>query len=231
MDVRTATEREMAVVTMLERSKYMEPAVWERSMIKEPAVWERNMVKEQAVWERNMTKELASLGEEHGQGAGSVGDKKSVKGKRNLSLLLREKREQLRQMRTNKFRRCDRVSSKDVSQEWVQDKSKVMVVIGSDAVTLYPIITKQESSNEVADAVMEGSLKWEGVNWKEATRYLALGRDEAWYRSSDLYRVLPWRKHKQGSRPGLTELGPMGLPQNASSFLGSKCMISQPSSL
>ena len=150
------------------------------------------------------------VGEEHGQGAGSVGEKKSVKGKRNLSLLLREKREQLRQKRTNKFKRCDRVSSKDVSQEWVQDKSKVMVVIGSDAVSLYPSMTKQESANEVADAVMESSLKWEGVNWKEATRYLALGRDEAWCRSSDLYRVLPWRKHKQGSRPGLTGVGPMG---------------------
>ena len=71
-------------------------------------------------------------------------------------------------------------------------------------------MTKQESANEVADAVMESSLKWEGVNWKEATRYLALGRDEAWCRSSDLYRVLPWRKHKQGSRPGLTGVGPMG---------------------
>ena len=56
-----------------------------------------------------------------------------MKGKRNLSLLLREKREQLRQKRTNKFQRCDRVSSKDVSQDWVQDKSKVMVVVGSDA--------------------------------------------------------------------------------------------------
>ena len=78
------------------------------------------------------------------------------------------------------------MSSKDVSQEWVQDKSKVMVAIGSDAVTLYPSMTKQESANEVADAVMESSLEWEGVNWKEATRYLALGRYEAWCRSSDL---------------------------------------------
>ena len=42
------------------------------------------------------------------------------------------------------------------------------------------------------------------------TQYRALGRDEAWCRSSDLYRVLPWRKHKQGSRPGLTGVGPMG---------------------
>ena len=36
-------------------------------------------------------------------------------------------------------------------------------------------MTKQESANEVADALMESSLKWEGVNWKEATWYLALG--------------------------------------------------------
>ena len=36
------------------------------------------------------------------------------------------------------YKRCNRVSSKDVGQEWVQDKSKVMVVIGFDAVSLYP---------------------------------------------------------------------------------------------
>ena len=47
----------------------------------------------------------------------------------------------------------------DVGQEWVQDKSKVMVGIGSDAVSLYPSLTKTESANKVADAVMESSIK------------------------------------------------------------------------
>ena len=71
-------------------------------------------------------------------------------------------------------------------------------------------MTKQKSADEVADAVLESSLKWEGVNWKEATRFLVLGRDETWCRSSKLWRVLPRRKHKKGTRPGLTGEGPLG---------------------
>jgi hypothetical protein len=50
----------------------------------------------------------------------------------------------------------------------------------------------------------------EGVNWKEAARFLVLGRDELWCRSSKLWRVLPRRKYKHGTRPGLTGVGPLG---------------------
>ena len=69
------------------------------------------------------------------------------RGNRNKAMLLREKREQLRDRRINGYKRCDRVNSKQVSQEWIQDKSKTMVVIGSDAVSLFPSLTKQESAD------------------------------------------------------------------------------------
>jgi hypothetical protein len=88
------------------------------------------------------------------------------------------------------------------------------MVIGSDAVSLFPSLTKQESADEVAEAVLESDLKWEGINWKEAVRYLALGRDEVWCRSSKLRRVLPWRKSNKGSRPGLRGVGPLGAEVN-----------------
>ena len=45
-----------------------------------------------------------------------------------------------------------------------------MVIIGTDAVSLYPSMTKPESADEVAEAVLESSLKWEGVNWKAMER-------------------------------------------------------------
>ena len=61
---------------------------------------------------------------------------------------MRETREQLKLRRTAGYKRCGRVSSKDVSQEWVQDRSRV--IIGRDAVSLYPSLTKEESANEVA---------------------------------------------------------------------------------
>ena len=61
------------------------------------------------------------------------------------------------------------MNSKEVSKEWVQDRSQTMVIIGSDAVSLYRSMTNQEAADEVAEAVMESNLKWKGVNWKEAT--------------------------------------------------------------
>ena len=66
------------------------------------------------------------------------------RGNRNKALLLRERREELKDRRMNGFNRCGRVSSKQVSQECVQDRSQVMVVIGSDAVSLFPSLTKLE---------------------------------------------------------------------------------------
>ena len=91
-----------------------------------------------------------------------------------------------------------------------KDRSRVMVIIGTDAVSLYPSMEKQEAADEVAAAVEESSLKWDGVNWKEATRFLVLGRDETWCRKSSLWRVLPRRRYKHGVRPGLTGAGPLG---------------------
>ena len=85
-----------------------------------------------------------------------------------------------------------------------------MVIIGSDVVSFYPNMTKVESANEVAEAVMESDLKWEGVDWKEAVRFIVLGRDEAWCRSSKLARVLPQRRYKKGTRPGLSGSGLLG---------------------
>ena len=132
------------------------------------------------------------------------------RGNRNKALLLKERRDQLKENRSTRYKRCGMVSSKQVSKEWIQDKSRTMVIIGSDAVSLFPSLTKQESADEVANAVLESDLKWEGINWKEAVRFLALGRDDVWCRSSKLRRVLPWRRSNKGTRPGLKGAGPLG---------------------
>ena len=175
--------------------------------------------------ERQQERRVAVVGEQRDQ-VHSVGEKQEEpqvareqdgihrvgagRGNRNISLLLKEKREQLKQSRQGRFKKCERVSSKDVGQEWVQDRSKPMVIVGSDAVSLFPSLTKIESSNEVTSAVMETDLVWEGVDWKEAVRFIVLGRDITWCRKSKLARVLPQRRYKKGTRPGLTGSGPLG---------------------
>ena len=132
------------------------------------------------------------------------------RGNRNRALLLRDRRAALKERRTTGYARCNKVNSKEVSNNLVQDRTRKMVIIGSDAVSLYPSMTKVESADEVASAVLESSIKWEGINWKEATRFLVLGRDETWCRGSKLWRVLPRRKFDHGTKPGLTGAGPMG---------------------
>ena len=93
---------------------------------------------------------------------------------------------------------------------WIHDKSNKMVIIGSDCVSLYPNLTKQITADEVACEVMETDIKWRDVNWKECVRYLVLGRPKEWRQMSGLTRVLPHRRFKRGSKPGMTGLGPLG---------------------
>ena len=50
------------------------------------------------------------------------------------------------------------MNGKDVSQEWIQVRINAMVIIWSEAVSLYPSMTKLQSSDVVARAVMETDL-------------------------------------------------------------------------
>ena len=78
------------------------------------------------------------------------------------------------------------------------------------ALSLYPSMTKTESASKVAETVLESELKWEGVDWKEAVRFIVIGRYEAWCRSSKLSRVFPQRRYRKGTRPGFSGTGPLG---------------------
>ena len=136
------------------------------------------------------------------------------RGKGNKSERLRAKREELRERRTVGYKRrhdsLKWVSSRDVPNSMVQDRSKPMVVIGSDCVSLFPNLRKVEAADEAADAVMEGNVDWQNINWQEACRYVALGRPEPWCRQSPIARLLPYRKGTRGCRPGMTGAGPKG---------------------
>ena len=89
-------------------------------------------------------------------------------------------------------------------------KSKEMVIVGSDCISLYPNLTKLESGEEIAAAVMDSDIVWTGIDWKEATRYLVLGRSREWCFRHKLRRVLPIRRSTRGTKPGMTGQGPLG---------------------
>ena len=133
---------------------------------------------------------------------------------RNIATMMKQKREDMKDQRTNRWsRKHDRekwVSSKDVHNMWVQDRSSKMVIIGSDCVSLYPNLTKQVTADEVAQAVIESEIKWKDINWKEAVRYLVLGRPKEWRVRSGMSRILPHRRFSRGTKPGMTGAGPIG---------------------
>ena len=139
------------------------------------------------------------------------------KGRKNNSIrswLMRQKRQEFMERRKKaSARKHDNVkwiSSKDVSNKFVQDKSKEMVIVGSDCISLYPNLTKLESGEEIAAAVMDSDIVWTGIDWKEATRYLVLGRSREWCFRHKLRRVLPIRRSTRGTKPGMTDQGPLG---------------------
>ena len=63
----------------------------------------------------------------------------------------------------------------------------------------------------VFKAVMESKVEFDGVDYQEGSRYIALNMSEHECRTGPLGRVLPRRRFVNGVRPGVTGAGPMGL--------------------
>ena len=109
------------------------------------------------------------------------------------------------------FRDGERIiTSEEALPEDLQDYQVPMIILGSDVVSLYPNLDIREVGLRVKEAVLNSTVKWEGVDYMEAVRYIALNWTEDQCRSSNLRRVLPWRRKKQGSRPGIRGAGPRG---------------------
>ena len=56
------------------------------------------------------------------------------------------------------------VSSRDVENDLIQDRSVPMIIIGSDVVSLYPNLRSKECGEEIYQAVVESDIKWEEVH-------------------------------------------------------------------
>ena len=101
------------------------------------------------------------------------------------------------------------VRSESVENKFVQDRGMKIQVVGSDVSALYPSLEAIEVARIVFNAVMESEIKFKGMNYIEAARMIALTSSEQECRLSILKRVLPVRRSKQGTRPGITGEDPM----------------------
>ena len=94
--------------------------------------------------------------------------------------------------------------------EDLQDYTTPMVIIGSDVVQLYPNLDIDQVVDVVEREVMETKLEWNDIDYLEASRYVALNWSEERCKKSGLRRILPSRRWKTGTRPGLRGTGPQG---------------------
>ena len=100
--------------------------------------------------------------------------------------------------------------STDVLPEMLQDYEANMVLIGIDVVNLYPSLEVEKVVDEIREAVKMSSMKWEEFDYREGVRYLALNWDHETCMKSNLRRVLPTKRDKRGTRPGVKGAGPRG---------------------
>ena len=98
----------------------------------------------------------------------------------------------------------------EVLQEELQDVSKPMVLVGTDVINLYPSLDIREVVKNVKEAILDSKIKWQEIDYLEGARYIALNWTEGRCRTSGLWRILPRRRYRGGTRPGLKGVGPQG---------------------
>ena len=100
--------------------------------------------------------------------------------------------------------------SSQVDNDLIQDRSTKLQIVGSDVAALYPSLDAVEVARIVYQAIMETEVKFAGIDYMEACRLIALTSTEQECRLSKLKRILPIRRSKNGTRPGITGEDPMG---------------------
>ena len=70
------------------------------------------------------------------------------------------------------------IRAEDVDNHLVQDKSQRMVVVGADVEALYPSLEAIEVANIVFRTVQENEVEFEGIDYMEACKYIALTSTE-----------------------------------------------------
>ena len=83
------------------------------------------------------------------------------------------------------------------------------MIVGADAVQMYPSLEAMASGRAAKRVTLESKMRIDGVNYREASRYLAMELGDAERAMSGLRRVLPVRRYRKGTKPGVT--GPVAV--------------------
>ena len=77
-------------------------------------------------------------------------------------------------------------------------------LIGADAEALFPSMMRKPTEAEVWEAAMETDIRWEGISWHEAAKYLAISCTPAELLEMGVSRWVPFRPTNMGQKPGIT---------------------------
>ena len=94
--------------------------------------------------------------------------------------------------------------------EDIQNFEVKMVIIGCDVEALYPSLEIDECCKVVEEEVMRSTITWGDIDYLEGARFIALHRSTEYCRNHELRKVLPVRRRRTGSKPGITGKGPLG---------------------
>ena len=75
------------------------------------------------------------------------------------------------------------------------------VVIGADVIGLYPALDAEKSSEAVREETIKSGIEFEGVDWEEATTYLAINLDKFERKRMKVDSLVPTRRYVMGPKP------------------------------
>ena len=77
-----------------------------------------------------------------------------------------------------------------------------LVVCGADVVGMYPALEAETTSEAIRQEVIRSRIRYENVNWPEATRYIAANSTEFETRQMGVHNLIPRRRYTKGATPG-----------------------------
>ena len=91
---------------------------------------------------------------------------------------------------------------------------KELVFIGGDVCALYPSSTAGLAGKAVREAILQSEVSFEGIDFKELAKYIAINASEYEVAQSGLRRVVPVRAKRRGAKPGMKGAGVLGPHKN-----------------
>ena len=84
-----------------------------------------------------------------------------------------------------------------------------MVLVGMDAVALFPSMSGKETGKIVRKRIKDSSVRIEGFNWRKAAVYIRINRGKLSKSGTEreVFKFLPFRKSNRGVQPKMGSTG------------------------